>query len=107
MDWIDCNDKLPEEAGNILVIIGGEFHVALAREPPIGVCYRSLDIEPFAYYELGRWITHDVNLNQIPKAARGQGKWILPKKWKEPTHWIPIPKFKEPFPSVPELTDNQ
>jgi len=88
-NWISVNDRMPEEKGNIVVLIGGELQLASVQER--GYCC-SIYIEPFAIYELGQLYTRDSQLKLLDKPFRGVGKWILPAKWKDPTHWMPLPE---------------
>lgn len=79
MDWISVSERLPDKPGEILVLIGGELVIVTV--------YR--DTTEFIWLE-------DSTAFLLPMYPNPQiveeGTWILPKKWKEPTHWISIPQ---------------
>lgn len=90
--WIDCKERLPAECGHIVILISGELELATVEERIHGC---TINIEPFAIYELGQWSSPNINCNVLLKPFREKGSWLLPKKWKDPTHWMPLPKPPE------------
>lgn len=77
-EWIIVEDRLPDQIGNIIVLVGNELALASVEKEPLGFVW----INETAIYLLPMFLGE-----QIVE----QGRWILPKKWKEPTHWLPLP----------------
>lgn len=80
--WVNCKDALPTKKGKILVLINGELVPGEVIEKEYGC---SVYIGEFCYYELGGYA------GWLEQAIECAGRWILPTKWREPTHWLAIP----------------
>ncbi len=82
-EWIDVNDALPDKAGDLVVLIDG--HRFLATAGPWGM---------YVFYDNEHVIHYQTPCKEITGEMR-EGRWGLPKAFREPEYWMYTPKIPE------------
>lgn len=76
MEWIKCSETLPTERCKFIASIDGRLFFGEVRYENNGVFFHEPNYLVFFLPGIG---------------FEASGYWSIPKHFKEPTHWMPLP----------------
>lgn len=91
MEWIDCNERLPDKTGDILVLINNK--ILVGEVVNMGWFGYADSDKVYFFIDFAYYCDDKNTLSMISKAMGGN--WHKPQLYAEVTHWLELPKLPE------------